>query len=144
MGTIISAILGSLFGLWVSYKWSKSSIKIGKGNMIQNVGDRCTSISGSNININNGEIIVDGEVIESGLKNYNFTVNVEGGCESVTTSQGDINVYGDVHKNVQTSQGDIEVKNSVGGSVTTSQGDVECGSVGGNVKTTMGDISYRK
>ncbi len=146
--SVLGGIIGCALGLLACHVWVNvfgTNNKISNKITNQKVGDRCTAISGGNINIANGEIIVDGEVVESGLKKYHFTVNIEGNCETVTTSQGTINVYGSVTNNVKTSQGSITVTEGIGGNATTSQGSIKCGgNIGGNAKTTMGNIKYRK
>ncbi len=122
---------------------------------------RRISITGRNISISNGKIIVDGKEIDTGDdKNIVLEVTgdvgkieadicaqitVTGNAGAITTSQGDIKVQGDVDGSLQTSQGDIEVGGSVNGNATTSMGDIDIrGALGGNARTNMGDIKHRQ
>lgn len=98
--------------------------------------------SGNNISIVNGVVYIDGKKAESNEKVINIivdgsinklevdmcdTISVNGNCNTVSTTNGDISVSGDVLKNV-----------------STTNGDVDCGNVGGKIKTTNGDIKYKK
>jgi hypothetical protein len=117
----------------------------GSGNNTVTVnGKTFNNLSGNNISITNGKVIVDGVEVEDGdfSNSHIINVTINGDCGDVTTSQGDITCGS--CSSVKTSQGDIEVSGDVAGNVTTSQGDIDIdGSVSGNVKTTMGDIRYK-
>jgi hypothetical protein len=105
-------------------------------------GKTFSNLSGNNISITNGKVIVDGKEVDGGdfSKSHIINVTIEGDVGDVTTSQGDVKCGS--CKSVKTSQGDVEVDGDVSGNVTTSQGDIDIsGSVTGNVKTTMGDIT---
>lgn len=99
-------------------------------------------INGNNITINNGKIIVDGVEYKhsSGRPVIINHIHVDGNVEkldvgqgnvyitgstgSAKSSQGSIEIGGDVHGDVKTSQGNIDVEGSVAGSATTSMGNV--------------------
>ena len=119
------------------------------------------NISGRNITIERGQIIVDGKPIEdwndSNEKEINITIegNVEelyaqcvgtitvnGDTKNVKTGSGDVTVTGYVRGNIHTGSGDVRCGN-VEEDITTGSGDVHCGNVGGRVTTMSGDI-YRK
>lgn len=114
---------------------------------------------GRNVVISNGKVIVDGKDVTPGdEKQINIEVtgdvdtievdtcekiSVTGNTGRITTSQGDINVGGDVHGDAKTSQGSIEVEGSVGGNVKTSQGSIRVrGAVSGNATTSMGNVTH--
>lgn len=101
------------------------------------------SYSGSNMTIINGQVFVDGvEVTQTGALGSVINVVVNGGCDSVETTAGDITVNG-VTNSVKTTSGDVEVRGDVGGSINSVSGDIEVGgSIKGSVKTVSGDISH--
>ena len=124
------------------------------GNSIMNVssvnasnitvnGKTFSNISGNNVSIVGGKVIVDGVELEGGdfsdAKIINVTIN--GDCGDVKTSQGDINCGN--CSSAKSSQGNIDVSGDVKGDVKTSQGNIKIkGSVAGSVKTNMGNITH--
>lgn len=106
------------------------------------INDR--TYNGTNISIVDGVITMDGKTITK-LDTFKIDVVVQGNCEVVQTTQGNITANGNVNCDITTSQGDITVNNHVTGNISTSMGDVNIkGNVTGNVKTSMGDITYKK
>jgi len=106
-------------------------------------GRTFSNLSGNNISINNGMVMVDGKVLEDGDFSEAKVINVtvEGNCGDVTTAQGDIHCNN--CRDVKTSQGSINIKGNASGNVKTSMGSIQIsGSVTGNVKTSMGNISH--
>jgi DUF4097 and DUF4098 domain-containing protein YvlB len=98
------------------------------------------------INIINGQVSIDGQMVEMGDFAFDQVINivVEGPVNSLTTSSGDVTVNGDA-KSVKSSSGDIKVKGDVKGDASTVSGDVSVnGSIVGKVKTVSGDIRYSK
>lgn len=73
---------------------------------------------------------------------YSSKINIEGDVGSVRTSNGNVEVRGNVLKDVKTSSGDVECCD-VNGSIETTSGDVRCGKVTGSVKTISGDIKNK-
>lgn len=119
------------------------------------------NISGRNITIERGQIIVDGKPIEdwndSNEKEINITIEgnvdclqvqcagaitVNGDTKSVKTGSGDVTVTGCVKGNIHTGSGDVRCGN-VEEDINTGSGDVHCGNVGGRVTTMSGDIYKR-
>lgn len=98
------------------------------------------TFSGRSIQINGDKVVVDG-VVQSGSLVGDISVTVNGDCQSVENSTGDVRVIG-VTGSIRTSTGDVYC-DDVGGDVTTSTGDVQCGNVAGSVRTSTGDISKR-
>lgn len=118
---------------------------------------------GGNISISDNQIIIDGKVITdkdiNDAKEIVITVDgnvdtikcdivekiiVTGDCGEVKSSQGNVEVKGNVKGNARSSQGDVEVSGDVFGDVRTSQGSINCGNVKGSVKTSQGSIKYKK
>ena len=81
--------------------------------------------TGSNVFINNGEVIVDGVSMSKG------NVKI------------DIVIKGNVDRVVLTEQGSVKVEGSVGGDVKTASGNISCGDVKGSAKTMSGNISAK-
>jgi len=87
------------------------------------------NVSGNNISIMNGSIIIDGvdrtdEFSKSHVSNKCIKIVVRGDAESVQSTNGDIKIEGNA-KTVETTNGDVTVKGSVQ-----------------NVKTMNGDINH--
>lgn len=96
------------------------------------------SYSGNNISMSNGNVIVDGKIIESDDKQ--IFIKVEGNIQSLNIpSCKKLEVNGDVGSLVTVS-GEVKCQN-VGGSIKTTSGDVNCLTVAGDVNTTSGDVS---
>ena len=113
----------------------------------------------NNVTIINGKVIVDGnDVTPENEKQITIEVNgdiayidadvcknitVTGNAGSVKTSQGDIDVGGNVNGDVKTSQGSIDIGGSVTGDVKTSQGSIKVkGTVSGKATTSMGNVTH--
>lgn len=115
---------------------------------------------GNSVSISGNKVIIDGKnCTPKDAKEINITVNgdikklsvdvcntlkIKGKCGEVKTKSGDIDIVGDVTKNVSTMSGDVEIEGNVTGGVKTMSGDVDCKNIGGSVKTTSGDIKHRK
>lgn len=96
--------------------------------------------SGSNININSsGSVTIDGSIVST-VSDKVINIVVQGDCDSVDTSSGDIKVWGNVNGNVNASSGDIDVEGDVKGNVNTSSGDVHADKIYGRTSTISGDI----
>jgi hypothetical protein len=140
MGVIVGGIV---IGIHSANKYEKVHSNCPYNKNKSSCKNHSYTVNGNSININNGKLVVDGEVVTGGLGQCHVQVTVEGDCKDVTTSNGDVDVMGDVTNNVKTTNGDIEVHKSVGGNVSTTNGDVDCdGSVGGSVSTNMGNINH--
>jgi hypothetical protein len=99
--------------------------------------------SGNNIQINGSQIIIDGVKQEDELTG-NITITIQGDCDTVESSMGNITVNGNT-RTATNSNGDITVNEDVKGNVLTSNGDVNVkGSITGNVSTSNGDIISHK
>lgn len=99
-----------------------------------------TAYTANSVHINNGEVIVDGEVA-GGIGTQKITVNIEGDVESIETGSGDVSVNGSV-RDIETGSGDVECR-VVNGNIRTGSGDVSCTEVRGNIKTSSGDVDRR-
>ena len=141
-------VCGLIYGYYTYQQQNTQHNTISQTNNIggcitpSNRSNRSHTISGNSISIGS-KLIVDGVVISDGIGQCMVNVTVEGDCHDLTTTNGDVDVMGDVTNNVKTTNGDIEVHKSVGGSVTTSNSDVNCGAISGNVSTQMGDINHK-
>jgi hypothetical protein len=99
------------------------------------------SVSGRNIVVVNGRVIVDGKDETPESKEINIVVT--GDVEKLEVDAcSKIEVNGNVH-NVKTLSGDVEISGVVSGNVQTMSGDVKCGDIGGSVSTMSGDVKRR-
>jgi hypothetical protein len=98
-----------------------------------------TTVSGTNIVIRNGTVLVDGISIEVGTQKI-INIEVNGNLTTVDcdTCQS-LTVTGDVGS-VRTVSGDVDC-NDVKQNVETVSGDVKARNITGSVKTVSGDIS---
>lgn len=100
-------------------------------------------ISGKNISITNGRIVVDGNDVTSDFSADNqsiIRIRVDGNVESVSCDVcGSITVGGSVGGDIDTMSGNVTCAN-VSGDVTTMSGSVSCGDIAGSVETMSGNI----
>ena len=97
-------------------------------------------VAGNSITINGNQVFVDGVQIEI-PEQKQISIVVNGECDRVDTTSGDVTVHGNTG-DVKTMSGDVTLRTgSISGSVSTMSGDVTCGGgILGNVKTMSGDI----
>ena len=111
------------------------------GNCIVVNGER---FEGSTVEVrNDGVVFIDGERKTGTEAVVNITI--EGHCESVSTSSGNIEILGDMMREdttIESVSGDITIQGDVQGDVETVSGDVHCLSINGKVKTISGDIGF--
>ena len=110
--------------------------------VVKTLKDEIFNITGDNIIANNSKIIVDGKVIfDNTNQTHKVTIIVEGDCETVKTSLGEVDVKGTAGS-VTTSLGDVHIGGAVTGHVDTTLGNVTVlnGNIMGSVKTTLGDV----
>lgn len=103
------------------------------------------SYQGSNITVNNNNVIIDGETInfDKDLKKIDITVN--GDIENLTVDYCDtLKVDGNVKSSLNTISGDVEVTGDVNGNISSVSGDIKCKDVKGSIKTVSGDISHKQ
>ena len=101
------------------------------------------TVTGSQIQIGgNGNVMIDGNKIQMS-ENIVLKISIEGSCNGIDVSAGDVEVKGNVTGNVSTDAGDISC-GDVQGSVKSGCGDITCGNIGGDAKTSCGDITCRK
>ena len=112
-----------------------AAIKGIKGNSVAVNGN---IYSGSNIQIINGKVLVDGKEVECPDKKISISIN--GNVDSVCTASGDVTITGNVG-NASTTSGDIEIEGNVSGNVSAVSGDISVLDVQGNVSTVSGDIT---
>lgn len=96
---------------------------------------------GNSISIKNGNIIIDGNKVETDEKQ--ISISVDGNIESIDADCCErIEVTGNSGK-ISTMSGDVRIGGDVNGSIKTMSGDVRCGNVTGSVDTLSGDVEYR-
>ena len=96
------------------------------------------SISGSNISITNGKIIVDGKDMTPDQKE--IKIEVIGDIDTLSVDAcNEVSVKGNIGK-LKTMSGDVEVTGDVTGDVSSMSGDIRCGNISGSVKTMSGNI----
>lgn len=96
--------------------------------------------TGNNVTIDgNGKVIIDGKVQDGELVGE-IHVSVNGDVETVENTNGSVtcNSAG----RVQTTNGRVQVKGDVTGDIKTTNGDVTANQVHGKVSTVNGDISH--
>lgn len=116
------------------------------------------NITGNNVTVKNGNIIIDGKDVTPDAKLINIEVsgdvgelivdtcekiNITGNAQKIKTASGDVEIGGDVNGDVESMSGDINCEN-VEGDVHTSSGDIDCGDISGSVSSMSGDIKHRK
>lgn len=115
------------------------------------------TITGRNIIISNGKVIVDGVDVTPDSKE--ITIQVTGNIENLQVDYAkEVAVYGTVAylkngsgdischrivRGVTSGSGDIEC-DVIEGDVNTGSGDVKCNTITGSVKTGSGSIKYKK
>lgn len=98
------------------------------------------TITGNNVSVVNGRVIVDGKDVNCEEKVIN--IHVEGNLGSLTADAcSTITVNGSAGS-VKTRSGDVQC-GDVSGAVSTMSGDVTCGNIAGSVSTMSGDVSHR-
>lgn len=106
-----------------------------------------TIIKGGTITITDGKTFVDGKPVDE-LNAINpdekvINISIEGNVERLEVDYcSTIKVTGDC-KRIKTSNGDIEIGGDVAGDVHTNMGSITCGNIEGDCHTNMGSI-YRK
>lgn len=94
--------------------------------------------SGRTVEVNDGCVRVDGEVVADHATQPRIEVTLNGDVETLETAAGDVTVQGSAGS-VTTKSGDVRC-GAVAGYVTTTSGDVNCRSIAGPVSTVSGDI----
>jgi len=131
---------GTLVGQYITRHWEKRHNNCPYNQTQTKCKDSSYTVSGKSIKIND-KITVDGEVIDKNIKHHHVFITVTGDCHDLTTTNGNVDVKGNITNNVHTTNGDVTVHNNVNGNITTTTGDVVCnGAVGGNVQTELGNI----
>ena len=103
-----------------------------------------TIIKGGTISITDGKTFVDGKPIDE-LNAINtddkvINITIEGNVERLEVDYcTSIKVNGDA-KRIKTSNGDIEIGGNVSGDVHTNMGSITCGDIEGDCHTNMGSI----
>lgn len=95
------------------------------------------SFSGRNIQVSNGEVIIDGIKVMDADAEVN--IEVHGDVDKISNETG--TVKANHAGSINTMSGDVEC-GDVSGSVGTMSGDVNCGKVNGKVKTMSGDVRH--
>jgi hypothetical protein len=99
-------------------------------------------VSGNNVIIKNGKVIVDGNEVSSQLEN--LTINIFGNVENLDVDACKIITISGDAKKVNTASGNVTVHNNVSGNVSTVSGDVKANDIGGDVETVSGDVNASK
>ncbi len=94
--------------------------------------------SGSNLQIVNGIVKIDGKVVESHDKKINIYVTGDITMLSVDSCDS-LEITGEV-KSVSSISGDVVINGNVDGNINTVSGDVKCRNHDGNATTVSGDI----
>ncbi len=124
----------------MDFSGRRASIKVKSGSTCVING---VEVSGRDITVQGNQVFVDGKPIEVEQQKQ-ITITINGDCDSVETTSGDVTVSG-VAGSVKTMSGDVDVVDSgITGSVKTMSGDVSAnGTIGGNVSTMSGDIRHK-
>jgi hypothetical protein len=100
---------------------------------------------GSNVEWNNGVIIIDGKPVsldDEGSTKYTVaSITIEGNVTGgVRSTSADVTVTGNVAGPVSTTSGDVQIDQDIKGDVSTTSGDVSAHTITGSVKTVSGDV----
>lgn len=98
--------------------------------------------SGSSIVVSNNKVIIDGEDVTPDAKE--ISIKVEGSIESIRADCCDLIEITGGCQDISTKNGNIEICGSVEGSVYSRNGNISCGNVGGPVAAKNGNIKYKK
>lgn len=97
-------------------------------------------VSGTNIVISNGKVIVNGKEIELDKDEKHFTLEIHTSVGELTVDNAErITVEGSVN-HLKTTNGDVHC-HDVQGNVSTVNGDVTANNIKGDVSTVNGDIN---
>lgn len=113
------------------YSGDFSSIAIMEGKIIID-GKDCTPDS------KNIEVTVNGDIKNLKIGACN-SLQITGNVDDLVSISGDVNVAGGCGS-VKTTSGDVDVQENVTGDVQTVSGDVKAHTIHGKVKTLSGDI----
>lgn len=93
----------------------------------------------------NGKIFLDGkEYIHENKDEKNITIIIQGDVDIIDVDEAkEIEIHGNVNKDVKTMSGDVVVKGNIHGMAKTMSGDIECQILKGNADTMSGDIIYK-
>ena len=98
------------------------------------------TFSGGNVSIINGEIIIDGNKVNSS-DSKTINIVVQGNCGDIVSDNGNITIEQSA-ANVESKNGTINIKGSVGNNVENKNGNIKIqGDVQGNCTTKNGNIS---
>jgi hypothetical protein len=101
------------------------------------------TVSGRNIIIQNGAVMVDGKRVELPENERIINIRAEN-LESIhADSCNELSVKGNAG-DIHVSHGRVSIGGDVKGDVRVSQGNVDCGNVEGDVSVSMGNISSRR
>lgn len=98
--------------------------------------------SGNNISISGNKVYIDGKMADNEHdKEINIIVN--GNVESLDVDNcNKIQITGDC-KTAKTTNGDLDIAGNISGDVSTTNGNVDCQNVHGNVSTKNGNIKHK-
>lgn len=96
---------------------------------------------GNNVSINNGKVVIDGNVVASFESGDEVTIRWEGEAPKSVKCHYNLEIHGDVHGDVEAGNG-VDIEGNVTGSVRAGNS-VRCGSVGGDVRAGNG-VTMRK
>lgn len=96
-------------------------------------------VSGRNVVIQNGVVIVDGKEVGNIANVGPVTIIVEGSIEKLSTTAGSITINGDVG-DCESVSGSITVTGNVEGDCETVSGSIKAGAIHGDCETVSGSI----
>ena len=111
-------------------------------NTININGKTYNAPDGCSVSVKNGEVYIDGKLIDDSPSKTHIEITVIGDCKEVTTDAGNINIKGNVEGNVVSDAGNISVEGYVNGNVTIDTGNVIANHIYGSVSTDCGNIGH--
>ena len=112
-------------------------------NIVTINGKKYTAPDGCSVSVVNNKVYFDGKLAEdfNDWKEKNIEIKITGNCNELKTDIGNINIEGNVEKDVTTDTGNINVRGDIKGNVTTDTGNIKSHHIFGNVKTDCGYIN---
>ena len=111
-------------------------------NKININGKTYNAPDGCSVSVKNGEVYIDGKLIDDIPSRTYIEITVIGDCKEVTTDAGNINIKGNVEGNVSNDAGNIYIEGDVSGNVTIDTGNIIANHISGNVSTDCGNIGH--
>ena len=97
---------------------------------------------GNNLQINKNQIFIDGELVELKEDEKSINITVNGNIEMLNVDYcNELKIIGDC-KDITSKNGNIQVEGNVNRNITSKNGNIICRNVGGDIETKNGNIIH--